>query len=134
MLWNELIPLVENRVFWLGPPDVLLLQLGGNDLPRMDCRTLRWLIHNNLWTLGACLPDTILVWSHLLQRFFWRGARSPAAVERARKRVNGLAVQTVRALGGWDIPHPGITIQSASLFRRDGVHLSPEGNDLCWRQ
>ena len=53
-----------------------------------------------------------------------------AAVNNARRRINGIAVNTVRALGGTDIPHPGITFLATSLFRRDGVHLSPDGNDL----
>ena len=114
MLWDELVPLVRNRVFWVGPPDILVIQLGENDLPRTGCRVMRFLIRRDLKILGASLPDTVLIWSHLLQRAAWRGARSLAAVDKARRRINGVAVITVRALGGTDIPHPGITFLAVS--------------------
>lgn len=129
MLWAELLPLVRKHVRFEGPPSAIVLQLGENDLPATDCCSLRFTIQRDLVELAEFLPGVKVFWSQLLQRRTWRGSRCPAATEGARKRVNKVAMKTVIAHGGSVIAHPNITFKEAVLFRDDGVHLSPLGND-----
>lgn len=60
----------------------------------------------------------------------WRFSRSPAGIDRARKKLNEYLGRVVVALGGRVIYHPKIKFLEPMIFRSDGVHLSTEGNDL----
>ncbi|XP_077785642.1 uncharacterized protein LOC144327882 [Podarcis muralis] len=130
MLWREFLPLMRRRVFQLGPPTAIVVQLGENDMVSSSCYGLRAAILQDLGELAALVPSTKLIWSQLLQRRIWRGSPCPAATERVRKRINSAASKLVVNLGGSVIPHPLISFKATEFYRDDGVHLSPVGNDV----
>ncbi|XP_060135029.1 uncharacterized protein LOC132592660 [Zootoca vivipara] len=133
MRWGELLPLLRREVFALGFPTALVLQLGENDLPDVDSLSLRLAMESDLTHLRTLMPGVTVIWSQLLQRIEWKGSLCPAATEKARKRVNNAISKLVLELGGSVISHPDITFKATSLFRPDGVHLSPVGNDTWLR-
>ncbi|XP_033014855.1 uncharacterized protein LOC117052188 [Lacerta agilis] len=133
MLWGELLPMVRTLMAREGPPSAIVIQLGENDLVSVGCLVLRSLILKDLEELVSTLPTTKVFWSHFLQRRVWRDSHRPAATESARKRVTAAAAHKVLSLGGAVIAHPEITFKAITLFRPDGVHLSPLGCDT-WLQ
>lgn len=121
---------MHRRVLHAGPPTAIVVQLGENDMVSSSCFGLRAAILLDLRDLAALVPSTTLIWSQLLKRRIWRGSPCPAATERVRKRINSAASKLVVGLGGFVIPHPLISFKASELFRDDGVHLSPLGNDV----
>lgn len=88
MLWSRVLPEIQQYAHLDRPPDVLLLQIRGNDL---CLRASRDLIHDVKWDflwLYLAFPATILVWSDIIGRLTWRGARSVNKINKARVKVN----------------------------------------------
>lgn len=129
MRWSEFLPRIRRQLLGEEPPSAIVVQLGENDLVSLDCRSLRATILSDLETLRALMPAAKIFWSRLLQRRSWRGSRCPAAIERARSRINTAVTRKVLELGGDVIFHTEISSQRPSLFRDDGVHLSASGNE-----
>jgi hypothetical protein len=75
-------------------------------------------------------PETCLVWSDVLPRAVYRGARSNAKVEKARKSLNNAMKHYMPQCNGRVIHHHNIQWDAHHLFRRDGVHLNNIGNDV----
>ena len=76
MKWNNLIPYIRARVQTICPPQVLVIQLGSNDLTDTGGRQLCAKIEQDIIALSLQFPRTTLVWSELLPRIEWRGALS----------------------------------------------------------
>ncbi len=125
-LWEQLLPTLRSLRARAPPPDILVIHLGGNSMDRVGF--LREIKRD----LGKCFlmfPSTKLVFSHILPRLSWRGqtGRTGYGLERSRRWINGkvsafLAERQMRC-----IHHRNICLSHLSS---DGVHLSPEGNQL----
>lgn len=114
------------------PPEVLLIQLGSNDLATIKGKELIELIRLEILRLRTLFPHTKLIWSEILPRRYWHFADNQVAVEICRKRVNN-AVKRIFLSdieNGCVIRHPNIMYIEKSLFRMDGVHLSEVGIDV----
>lgn len=132
MHWRDLIPKVRQMlsVSQAGPPSMMILHLGSNDLVDRPCAELQEAIANDIQLLHQLCPKTVLVWSDVLCRLFWFGAGNLRAVERKRARINRKGRKVVRAFGGKIIHHTEISFDCPGLFRKDGTHLSDIGNDI----
>ncbi|XP_034965332.2 uncharacterized protein LOC118082278 isoform X2 [Zootoca vivipara] len=130
MRWSEFLPTVKIRAATHGPPDILVVQLGENDLAYRNGQDLKWTILADFDGLLATFPNLTIFWSSLLERRVWRDCFSPAAINKARKFLDIAVARKVLALNGHYIPHPAITFSDVSLYRADGVHLSDDGNDI----
>ena len=122
----DLLPILMRRQ---GPdPSVLLLHIGTNDLVTTDefCMRQRILLLLNSCTVR--FPHTVLMWSAILPRVFYFGARSQSSLERKRKALNRWAKKQCAKLGAHFLPHPQFKWTETALYRYDGVHLSPLGN------
>ena len=125
---DDIFPLLAARQ---GPdPSVLLIHVGTNDLISMDefCMRQRILLLLNSCTVR--FPDTVLIWSAMLPRVFYFGARSQSSLERKRKALNRWARKQCSKLGAHYLPHPQFVWTETALYRYDGVHLSPRGNAI----
>ncbi|XP_077781463.1 uncharacterized protein LOC144327170 [Podarcis muralis] len=127
MRWEELMSLLKERVSVFGPPNILIIQLGENDLANRKSVDLLWNMKKDLDELAALCPGTTLFWSSLLKRMVWRGAHDIMAIEKSRKLLNRVIA---RKVNGLVISHDSIRIGDQTLFRDDGVHLSDRGNDI----
>lgn len=73
---------------------------------------------------NALLPNTKLVWSHILPRRYWYGAplNSGKNIDKKRKRINKNISKFVKEMGGGVISHSNISVANPDLFRFDGTY------------
>ncbi|XP_054828286.1 uncharacterized protein LOC129324873 [Eublepharis macularius] len=127
--WPGLLPLLF-RGRLQPPPHIVVIHLGGNDLGMVQGKALSVQVAVDLAYINDRWPGVLVIWSEMLQRRVWREALNPKAIERARRKTNH---DIRKALGqglGIYLPHPRIRAEFANLYRGDGVHMSPEGNEL----
>lgn len=114
-----------------GPsPKVIIFHIGTNDLVHVDEFCMRQRITDSLYRYTTQFPATAVVWSGILPRIFYFGAKSQAAVENKRKAVNRWAKSQCKRLGAHYLSHPQFAWSETTLYRFDGVHLSPLGSHL----
>ena len=121
------------RMVFFGntPPDILVVHLGGNDLPRLPGKALILDILRDLSRLHNLYPAMRIIWSTIIPRLNWRGARQVDKVNKARRQVNKEICRGVSKGGlGSVINHCRIQISNVDYFREDGVHLSEAGLDI----
>ncbi|XP_077209517.1 uncharacterized protein LOC143845196 [Paroedura picta] len=130
MLWTALLETVRRRLSLTGPPAVLVLHLGGNDLTKMTRVDLKFLIKTDLAALQQLLPNTHLIWSDIVQRRAWRGASSVGKVNRSARKINRAIGKWAAVSGARVIHHFGIVKEDETFYRPDGVHLSDWGMEV----
>lgn len=121
----------ENQV---RHPDVIIVHIGTNDILTMDRFSLLNLVFTFLSSLHRLFPGSVIIWSDILPRIEWRGARNQSAIDQVRQDLNRRAGRILLDLGvGLRCSHPSITCDNPSLYRRDNqgnldpVHLSVHG-------
>lgn len=130
MRWAELQPRIDGLLETCIRPTTLIVHLGGNDLVDCSCLCFVRMVQDTLLTLRAALPDVMLVWSDILTRQFYKGARCQKAMDNKRKEINRKCRGLFIRAGGRAIRHPLIQWKQNDLFRNDGVHLSDAGNAI----
>lgn len=130
MKWSHLLTRLQRDVANFPRPHYLVLQLGSNDLVASPSGVLRWEMKLDLQSISQFLPNTVIVYSYILPRLFWFGARSYKAIDKARKRINRVIGNHAIALHGKVIKQSDISADELGLFRFDGTHLSDIGNDI----
>ena len=103
------------------PPTHVFIQLGSNDLVSTKNLDLIYSIEGSIYRLRLLLPDVTIIWSDILQRCFWYGARNQKKINQTRRRVNTAAHHIIRPEGGKMLRHPTIVAKESSLFRPDGT-------------
>ena len=117
--------------FGSTPPDILVVHLGGNDLPRLPGKALILDILRDLRRLHMLYPAMRIVWSTIIPRLTWRGAGNMDKVNKARRQVNKEICRGVSKGGlGSVVSHHRIHISNVEYFHEDGVHLSEAGLDI----
>lgn len=131
MRWVQLLPMLcELSVRRPPPPDLIVIHLGENDLVRSTGLSLLKSMKGDLGWILRCWPRAHIVWSALLPRRVWRGARKPGAIDKARKEVNREVAEFCAGRGISRLCHDLIVFEVPALFRADGVHLSFLGNEI----
>jgi lysophospholipase L1-like esterase len=116
------------------PPPTVVIHAGCNDLSNSAAVEQRAQIQA-LWAfLGDLSPETEFIWSDILPKAgrYCAGDTLPGELqrmERVRKDTNRFARRMSMRRGGRFIPHPLIT-NSNELYRPDGIHLSPAGQEI----
>lgn len=132
MQWQELDPQILQLIKHEVPPNYLVIHLGSNDLvtPNLTSKKFIEEIQCSFLRYNALLPNTKLVWSHILPRRYWHGAplNSGKNIDKKRKRINKNISKFVTEMGGGVISHANISVANPDLFRFDGTHLSELGN------
>ncbi|XP_078496137.1 uncharacterized protein LOC144752059 [Lissotriton helveticus] len=128
MRWGELLPWLTKKVAQLGCPDMLIIHLGENDLVKQSGVSLLHLMQRDLDAMKRNLAGACIVWTEFVPRRIWRGALKPAAVERARRKLNRAMRLFCADKGIHVLAHVGLQLEQPLLFRDDGVHLSHMGN------
>lgn len=130
MMWGQVLPEFHYFSRIDRPPDVLVLQAGGNDLGVRAARDLVRDIKFDILRLLRDFPGCIIVWSDIVARKVWRFARSVSRVNKARIKLNREVGRFVARLGGIVIRHRELEDQSVRYWRDDGVHLNAVGIDI----
>ena len=110
------------------PPAIIFIHLGTNDLGVIDQFCIRQEIASSLQLCKDHYPSSIIVWSDILPRLFYFGARSQKAMERQRRYLNRWANSQCQRIGAHRQHHVQFKGQDYSLYRYDGIHLSNKGN------
>ena len=76
------------------------------------------------------MPNTLIVWSDILQRRYWHNANNGKSIEKTRNRVNLLVRNQVISIGGCAIRHCNLRAREVNLYRNDGTHLSNSGTEI----
>jgi len=126
------MPIIDKNLRSNPAPNILVIQLGSNDLGILKGKELIELIRLDVLRLRTLLPNIILVWSEILPRRYWHIANNQMAVENSRKRENtaAKAIFLNEIQKGFIIRHPNIRVTENVLYRYDGVHLSDAGNNV----
>ena len=111
-------------------PCAAILHVGTNDLINLDLIQFKVLMQAVISECARLLPDTIFIWSDILPRFFYKGARSQKAIEVKRKEVNRMGRKLISGMDiGRVVRHTNISWDSP-FFRDDGVHLNETGQQV----
>ncbi|XP_040294350.1 uncharacterized protein LOC121005644 [Bufo bufo] len=130
MLWGGVLREVHHFVRLDRPPDVLVLHVGGNDLGKRPFRELVRDVKFDLLRIWALFPGVIIVWSDIVPRKVWRGARSVESLNKARIKVNRAVGRFMARNGGVVVRHEVLEKGEGAFWRADGVHLNAVGTDL----
>lgn len=127
MHWFDFRKAIEANVLLSRPPDIVAINLGGNDLTSSSLTKLRNVIAREIRYLRSALPQARIIWVDILQRLSWMGDYPQQIVERKRRRINRWGRQQVKAGGQWDILTIDIDSSTPGFYAHDGVHLSLVG-------
>lgn len=86
--------MIEKSLLTQPLSQILIMQLGSNDLGIVKGKELIELIMCDILRLRTLYPDLKLIWSEILQRRYWHNANNQVAIETSRKRVN-LAIKNI---------------------------------------
>ncbi|CAJ0933156.1 unnamed protein product [Ranitomeya imitator] len=130
MTWSQFLPDFHRFVRWDQVPQILVIHLGGNDLGKRPCRELIKDIKFDVLRLWAMFPKVLVVWSDIVPRKVWQGARSPEGVNRARIKVNKAVSRFMARNGEVVVRHINLESGTGGYWRLDGVHLNAVGTDM----
>lgn len=108
-------------------PDILVLYVGGNDLGLCPMRQVIKDIQLDILRLWSSSPDMIIVWSDIVVRMSWQGARSVENSNKARIKVNKEVGRFIARNGGVVVRHAELEIDTWLYLRGDRVHLNGVG-------
>jgi hypothetical protein len=75
------MPIIDKNLLSNPAPNILVIQLGSNDLGILKGKELIELIRLDVLRLRPLLPNIILVWSEILPRRYWHVVNNQVAVE-----------------------------------------------------
>ncbi|XP_031758505.1 collagen alpha-1(I) chain-like isoform X2 [Xenopus tropicalis] len=127
--WDEIVPRAVQKAKESGPPSVILIHAGGNDLGLCPMKALISTIRTDCFRLRSLFEGLIIIWSDIIPRTHWRGARSHRAINRVRIKVNKAVASNVQKNGGLVVRHRELE-NNMAFFRTDGIHLNEVGLDL----
>lgn len=88
------------------------------------------MMQKDLVAVSGSLGRCDVMWSEIVPRRVWRGARDPVAVEHSRYRTNLAMRKFLVKRGMGCIRHELIQAKVEGYYEPDGVHLSQVGMDL----
>lgn len=111
-------------------PAVVVIHAAGNDLCNVRLSELISVMKADFDRFPSFFQDAVLVWSEIVPREVWRGARNPASIERARRLLNMRVSRHVRLGGGVVIRHRQLEGDNRQLMADDGIHPNEIGLDI----
>ncbi|XP_040278588.1 uncharacterized protein LOC120999931 isoform X1 [Bufo bufo] len=128
--WSQLLTEVVDIGFHSRGPVILVIHAGGNDLCLSRLAELMTLMRSDIERFSSFFSEMVLVWSEIIPRVVWHGARDAEAAEKCRRTVNSRMSRFVRSRGGIVVRHRQLEGDNRSLMRPDGVHLTEIGLDI----
>ncbi|KAM4026879.1 uncharacterized protein ACNLHF_022756 [Anomaloglossus baeobatrachus] len=130
LVWNQVLLEAMEISRVARPPTILVIHAGGNDLCFLKMAELMTLMRADLERIINFFSEVILVWSELIPRVVWQGARDAEAIERSRRTINCRLSRFVRSKSGVVIRHRQLEGDNRRLMGTDGVHLNEIGLDI----
>ncbi|XP_029432277.1 uncharacterized protein LOC115075728 isoform X3 [Rhinatrema bivittatum] len=127
MLWDDLLPFIQERMDMWGIPNILLIHLGGNDVGSQSCRALLTCIKKDLAQIMIWWPQVRVGWSDIIVRL---KNREDTIWQTGVKKLNRQMGKWMGWEGGFWVRQPWSWGVEAGLFSGEGVHLSEVGMDF----
>ncbi|KAM3926878.1 uncharacterized protein RB166_009715 [Leptodactylus fuscus] len=128
--WSQILPAAVDISWQVVGPVILAIHAGGNDLCFVRMPELLAVMHSDLERLPGFFPHLMVVWSEMVPRARWHGARDAETAERSRRAINSHMARFVRSRGGVVVRHRQLEGNNSGLLRSDGVHLNDIGLDI----
>ncbi|CAJ0940265.1 unnamed protein product [Ranitomeya imitator] len=130
MMWSQVLPEVVHIARVASSPTIVVIHAGGNDLASSPLAELLTLIRSDMDKFPSFFPLMRLVWSEVIPRLVWRGARELNAMERSRRTLNQRISRFVRFKNGVVVRHHRLEGDNSGFLLPDGVHLNEAGLDI----
>ena len=112
-------------------PSTIIVHIGMNDFFRTTSSATRFRINETLSDIRTLFPETRIIWSDILPRYFYKEEDKPGAGKRVNFSLNHFAHSMCRRIPNMrHIRHRNIKANDGSLFAWDSVYLSDKGRDL----
>lgn len=109
MVWEYLYTTVSSMLIANKQPTILIIHCGGNNIgdPQNTLKGIQKIMKLTLSQIADFLPNTLIVWSHILPRSNWRQSLSTIEGENSRRRINSaIATFVLKKLNGASIKYP----------------------------
>ncbi|CAJ0946547.1 unnamed protein product [Ranitomeya imitator] len=130
LTWSQVLPEVVRIARVASSPTVVVIHAGRNDLASFPLAELLTLMRADLDKLPGFFPVMHLVWSELIPRLVWRGARELSAMERSRRTLNQRISRFIRFKNGVVVRHHRLEGDNSGFLLPDGVHLNDADLDI----
>ncbi|XP_053155666.1 WW domain-binding protein 11-like isoform X1 [Hemicordylus capensis] len=100
MLWNQLLPAIEQHLVSFPIPSILVLHLGENDLGWRTGLSIVQQASADIALLQIWMPGVRVLWVNWIQRRVWQNARCGLSLERARRKTSAAISKLILAAGG----------------------------------
>ncbi|XP_069585212.1 uncharacterized protein [Ranitomeya imitator] len=130
MMWSQVLPEIVHISRVASSPTIVVIHAGGNDLASFPLAELLTLIRSDMDKFPSFFPLMRLVWSEIIPRLVWRGARELNAMERSRRTLNQRISRFVRFKNGVVVRHHRLEGDNSGFLLPDGVHLNEVGLDI----
>lgn len=126
---GDIMKLVNSKLSKHSHPSTIILHIGTNDIFHLNTYNLRRQVFALLQGLRAILPSTRLIWSDVFARLFYYGEHRPGGGRRITNFINAQAHKFVKQMdnAGFICHTEVLPPTRQSLYRHDGMHLSPSG-------
>ncbi|XP_053139324.1 spermatogenesis-associated protein 7 homolog [Hemicordylus capensis] len=92
---------VQKEFLMANPlPDILVVHMGENDRVTQIGLSIIHRAQADVTQVQEWIPRLIVIWSNMLQRRVWKGARHSLKIERAHRKINTHMARFVQTLGG----------------------------------
>lgn len=125
--WTQVLPSAASIGQSSRGSVILVLHAGGNDVWSMRMEELLTLMKADLDRIPEFFHHVVIVWSEIIPRVVWQGARNGEAVERARRNINARMARFVRSRGWVVVRHRDLEGDNRRFMAPDGVHLEGDG-------
>jgi len=124
---GELSRMLESQIGKYQAPDVLVIACGTNDLVQTSSMDIEMSLKDTVTEFKKHVPQCKVMFSNVLPRRKYKGARDSKAIDLKRKKIN----MKMDSFGGYHnvVFHPQFTYKSTTLIkgRPDWVHLTSLG-------
>ncbi|KAM4021696.1 uncharacterized protein ACNLHF_027016 [Anomaloglossus baeobatrachus] len=128
--WQQIFPEMVDISRSATGPLVMVIHAGGNDLVKRSTVELLTVMKTDIERLAYLFPDTVWVWSEIVPRAVWHGAKNANGIERSRRKINARMAKFMRERCGIVVRHHQLEGDNSALLRADGVHLTDIGQDI----
>lgn len=128
--WSQVLSAAVSISQSVRGPVILVIHAGGNDVGVLRMDEMLTLMRADFERIPGFFQHLVIVWSEIIPRVTWQGARDSAALERVRRTVNSRVSRFVRARAGVVIRHRQLEGDNRRLMIADGVHLNNIGLDI----
>lgn len=133
MVWEHLRPTLDFLLLVLLRPRYHYYSLGGNNIGQQHntLKGTQMMMKAVLAEIKERLPNSMIIWFHILQRRNWSNVIANLEGGKCRRRIHSsIATFILEKLGGSAIGYSDISANQGNLFRYEWAYLTDFGNTV----